>query len=101
MEKPETKNLPPSTDRLEEIARREEQLKLWESGDPKHNAIDDECCPDFSCCHPTLLADEVIRKAFMSAYSAPGEDHLIFMMGFLQQALEEMGHTVETSDGQN
>ena len=27
----------------------------WVSGISKHNEVDDECCPDFSCCYPNLL----------------------------------------------
>lgn len=26
------------------------QLALWQKGVPIHNDIDNECCPDFSCC---------------------------------------------------
>lgn len=40
-------------------ARRKEranaQLLAWAQGRPYHNTVDDECCPDFSCCHPDLL----------------------------------------------
>lgn len=54
----------------------EEQLKLWVEGKPVHRndvTIGDfklqggECCPDFSCCMPNLLADEATRKAFSAA----------------------------------
>ena len=27
---------------------------LWLIGFPIHNHIDNECCPDFSCCFPDL-----------------------------------------------
>jgi len=30
------------------------QLIAWANGVSQHNAIDDECCPDMSCCHPVL-----------------------------------------------
>lgn len=31
------------------------QAKQWISGESVHNTIDDECCPDFSCCEPNLF----------------------------------------------
>lgn len=27
----------------------------WVQGVSEHNRIDDECCPDFSCCYPALF----------------------------------------------
>jgi hypothetical protein len=30
--------------------RTQVQLLAWAQGRPYHNRIDDECCPDFSCC---------------------------------------------------
>lgn len=47
-----------------------EQLERWVAGEPVHRLMANgggECCPDFSCCHPALLADEVTRKAFAAA----------------------------------
>lgn len=40
------------------------QLDEWVKGNPIHNSVDDECCPDFSCCKPNLLQPEEIRKTF-------------------------------------
>ena len=38
------------------------QTFAWAEGRPYHNRIDDECCPDFSCCQPELFeADEAER----------------------------------------
>lgn len=42
----------------------DEQLEQWVKGNPIHNPDRDECCPDFSCCRPELLADEKTRIAF-------------------------------------
>lgn len=42
----------------------EKQLELWVKGKSIHNNERDECCPDFSCCQPHLLAPEHERKAF-------------------------------------
>lgn len=44
-----------------------EQLQKWVSGEPVHNHARDECCPDFSCCQPDLMADEAVRKRFARA----------------------------------
>lgn len=27
----------------------------WVAGESHHNLVDDECCPDFSCCEPRLF----------------------------------------------
>jgi hypothetical protein len=41
------------------------QLKLWLDGWPVHNDIDNECCPDFSCCEGRhYLAKERLRRKF-------------------------------------
>jgi len=49
----------------------EEQLKRWVAGESVHRIIPNisggECCPDFSCCKPELLAEEDVRKAFAAA----------------------------------
>ena len=31
------------------------QTLAWAQGRPYHEPIDDECCPDFSCCFPDLF----------------------------------------------
>jgi hypothetical protein len=31
------------------------QAEAWVRGESKHNDIDNECCPDFSCCRPDLF----------------------------------------------
>ena len=41
------------------------QTRAWVNGQPKHNHIDNECCPDFSCCNPKLFeADRDKREAY-------------------------------------
>lgn len=47
-----------------------EQLDLWVSGKSVHNEDRQECCPDFSCCDPSNLADEKTRIKFANAYKA-------------------------------
>jgi hypothetical protein len=34
-------------------ARTYTQLYKWVNGNPIHNDVDNECCPDFSCCNGT------------------------------------------------
>jgi hypothetical protein len=34
------------------------QTRRWVEGNARHNVIDDECCPDFSCCMPELFEQD-------------------------------------------
>lgn len=43
------------------------QLRLWVDGVSIYNRIRDECCPDFSCCNPGLIAAPALRQAFADA----------------------------------
>lgn len=45
----------------------DKQLQSWLDGKPIHNKRRDECCPDFSCCRPHLLAPPEIRQMFCNA----------------------------------
>lgn len=45
-----------------------EQCELWVQGKSVHDDETDECCPDFSCCHPELLVDLETRQIFYAAY---------------------------------
>ena len=46
-----------------------ENLRWWARGFPRHNLIDDECCPDFSCCYPDLFEeDDAKREARVRRY---------------------------------
>ena len=42
------------------------QTDEWVRGNPIHNTVDDECCPDFSCCNPSNLQPLEIRKTFQA-----------------------------------
>lgn len=45
------------------------QLRRWVEGHSEHNRIDDECCPDFSCCNPKLFTqDRGERLDIMNKY---------------------------------
>ena len=70
-----------------------EQLAEWVKGNPQHNTIRDECCPDFSCCQPILLAPEEIRREFAEAGEAKRQGML---MQFLGAALALTGKRDET-----
>lgn len=42
------------------------QLRLWREGHPVHNDIDNECCPDWSCCRgKQYMASEELREMFV------------------------------------
>jgi hypothetical protein len=38
------------------------QCLAWAMGRAYHNAIDDECCPDFSCCMPDLFEKDAAKR---------------------------------------
>lgn len=38
------------------------QHKLWVKGHSIHNEVDDECCPDFSCCFPGLFEEDPLKR---------------------------------------
>lgn len=69
------------------------QVKYWAKGIPTHNPVGDECCPDFSCCCPDLLANDEARRRFLIA-SDSGDDELKtqMLMGFLGAAFD--GHSI-------
>lgn len=58
----------------------EEQLKLWVAGRPVHNKEQNECCPDFSCCQPRLLAPKHEREAFLKAFISGNEKAVTSML---------------------
>jgi hypothetical protein len=49
------------------VKRLNKQTLDWLNGNPQHNKVDDECCPDFSCCKPELLAPIEVRQVFFNA----------------------------------
>lgn len=59
----------------------EEQLAAWLEGNSFHNNDRDECCPDFSCCDPELLADKKTRQAFVNADEALRWSFLAMFLG--------------------
>lgn len=63
----------------------QEQLRRWVDGDPVHTIDPDQCCPDFSCCQPHLLADVEIRRAFAAASD---QDRYGLLLGFLGSLIQ-------------
>lgn len=71
------------------------QLEAWVGGTSQHNTVDDECCPDFSCCRPALARPLGERAAFLSASRA--RKHELLAM-YLQALVDSMhGNCVNCS----
>lgn len=68
----------------------EEQLRRWVAGEPIHRGSLEagECCPDFSCCRPELLAPTAERERFARATEGERERMLA---SFLRKLLEASG----------
>lgn len=64
----------------------DDQLRRWIDGESVHLGDKESgtCCPDFSCCQPELLADPVIRRAFVLADDVARRG---FLGGFLGAAI--------------
>ena len=71
----------------------EEQLRRWVEGESVHrlwevkdNRYDEggECCPDFSCCKPEMLAEKSVRQAFAAASQ---DERLGFLGNFLGELI--------------
>jgi len=71
------------------------QLDYWVKGVSVHNEVDDECCPDFSCCNKKMNTPKETRERFAKAASQ-GDDRIkTEMLGmFLGQAMATMGKKV-------
>lgn len=54
-----------------------EQLASWYVGKPIHNEYADECCPDFSCCHPEMLWPKEKREKFITSSHREQEEMLV------------------------
>ncbi len=44
------------------------QLQNWVDGKSIHNSIDDECCPDFSCCSNVPETPVEMRRLYQTDY---------------------------------
>lgn len=47
--------------------RARNQSLAWAQGRPYHEPINDECCPDFSCCEPDLFTKDEAERWRMHA----------------------------------
>lgn len=77
----------------------DEQLQEWLKGNSIHNDTRNECCPDFSCCKPELLASEDERNQFVEAHKkgdGSTTDKILAM--FLVRLIENEGLKTETSE---
>jgi hypothetical protein len=66
----------------------EEQIRRWVAGESIHNTTRDECCPDFSCCNPSILTPLELRKAFLEG---DGQQRNRMLAGFLGGLLRSRG----------
>ncbi len=64
----------------------QKQLEAWVAGKSEHNHFSDECCPDFSCCHPENSWSEKGRKAFATASAETREAMLLKQSNFIKEA---------------
>jgi hypothetical protein len=67
--------------------KREKQLEMWLDGAAMHNIELDECCPDFSCCRPELLASEDERKNFVRFYKSNNQEGVMEMLAIFFERL--------------
>ncbi len=44
------------------------QLDEWAKGNSLHNDVDGYCCPDYSCCVPTLKAFTRARAIYVQSF---------------------------------
>lgn len=96
---------PPSIERSEmSDVSLDDQLRLWLEGISVHSrptklCPKGECCPDFSCCIPALLADKKTRQKYCDA-EKKGNDATInrLLFDFLKKMLEHNGVEVSSYD---
>ena len=69
----------------------DEQIALWVNGESVHNSAREECCPDFSCCQPSLLWPKEMREMFRDC----PERRNAMLFGALGAAIAEMGKSDE------
>lgn len=72
----------------------DKQLADWLNGNPVHDGLRDECCPDFSCCHPELLWPKERRQEFAAASD---QERVPMSVMALRALLESSGHQVSGS----
>ena len=77
----------------------QEQLDAWVNGEPHHNMARDECCPDFSCCQPELLAPKDVRLEFAEATESKRHAMLgMFLGGIKNRVAGHHGELLPASE---
>ena len=73
------------------IKRLDKQILEWVKGNPIHNKVDGECCPDFSCCNKSLLAPLEVRQIFYNAFLKDDHETISRLLGeFLTRLMTSM-----------
>ena len=66
-----------------------DQLNRWVNGESVHNDVDNECCPDFSCCNPQANTPIEQRKIFRDLHLAGDLRAMDMRIGFLGASLAQ------------
>lgn len=74
--------------------RNEYQLLQWQQGISLHNFVDEECSPDFSCCHKGAVptAQDVRDRFVKMVRDGDSENITAMSAGFLTKNLEAAGY---------
>lgn len=68
------------------------QLEEWVKGNSIHNDVDEQCCPDFSCCRKNVNTPVEKRQEYLKIYNEQGPDGCVEMLGgFLSNMLLTSG----------
>ena len=65
-----------SVERRAYRSRARRQALQWAFGICEHNHVDDECCPDFSCCRPELFEKSSEKRWDYYHKEFPDEDQV-------------------------
>ena len=78
------------------------QLMEWVKGNPQHNPIRNECCPDFSCCQPQMLMNKETRLKFREAHFNGDEGSTMALLGTALSGLAtEVGKDIYITGEEN
>jgi len=70
--------------------RLDKQTNDWLNGKSNHNNVDDECCPDFSCCNRGMMAPKSEREEFCHAREKHNSKKVSRMLGvFLGRIIDK------------
>lgn len=63
------------------------QLGEWVKGNSIHNEVDEECCPDFSCCNKDMQTPQYEKDQFIRMTNA-GHSTMQLLGAFLSRAMD-------------